>query len=137
MKLRITVHGVAYEVDVEVLDPGEGFPQGPARAASNGLPPAPVGPRAGVAAPPGAVPAPAPVGPSGAASGVIACPVAGTVQELLCKVGDAVKSGQTVVVVEAMKMNTNITAPCDGVVKQVPVAVGDTVREGETLVEFT
>jgi methylmalonyl-CoA carboxyltransferase small subunit len=67
---------------------------------------------------------------------VVACPVAGTVQEIMCKVGESVKSGQAVVVVEAMKMNTNITAPCDGVVKSVPVAVGDAVREGETLVEF-
>ena len=45
-------------------------------------------------------------------------------------------AGQVVVVVEAMKMNTSITAPLAGRVKTIPVAVGDNVREGQMLVEF-
>lgn len=138
MKLRITVHGVAYEVEVEVLDPGQGFPAG------SPLPPPPPGPAAGPPrgtspTPPAPRPGPEPgAGPPADAGSVrsVASPIAGTVVELRCAPGDSVASGQTVVVIEAMKMKTSIVAPAAGIVRAVPVAVGDTVREGETLVEF-
>ena len=132
MKLKITVHGVAYEVEVEVLDPGEGFPPGPLpdpRGLMRATPQRPAASAPPVGPTPAAVPA------AGGAN-VVACPVAGTVHELKCRPGDQVTQGQVLVVVEAMKMNTSIMAPAAGKVKAVPVAVGDSVREGETLVEF-
>lgn len=134
MKLKITVHGVSYEVDVEVLDAGEGFPT------SSALPP--VGPGAG-GMPPGHAPSATLPRPSsrlpaagGAPAGSVTCPIAGTVVELRCKVGDMVAANQVLVVIEAMKMNTNISAPTAGKVVAIPVAVGDSAREGQVIVEL-
>ncbi|MBN2227037.1 MAG: biotin/lipoyl-binding protein [candidate division Zixibacteria bacterium] len=134
MKLKITVHGVAYEVDVEVLDPGEGFltatslPRAQARvqrSVSNSAPTVP--PAAG----------PAKAAPTGGGNGgSVTSPIAGTVVEIKCKAGDDVTEGQVLLVIEAMKMKTSIAAPTGGKVKSVPVAVGDTVRESQTLVEL-
>jgi biotin carboxyl carrier protein len=132
MKLKITVHGVAYEVEVELLDAGEGFaPAGPLPAVSSA-------PRRGAPEAPAAAPArPATeTAPSGGPGGSVTCPIAGTVVEIKCRAGDAVKEGQILLVVEAMKMNTSIAAPTSGTVKAVPVAVGDNVREGQVLVEY-
>ena len=132
MKLKVTVHGVAYEVEVEVLDPGEGFaPAGPLPALSASSPrSAPVAPAAASARPA------AETAPSGDPGGSVTCPIAGTVVEIKCRAGDVVKEGQILLVVEAMKMNTSIAAPASGTVKAVPVAVGDNVREGQVLVEY-
>jgi biotin carboxyl carrier protein len=130
MKLKITVHGVAYEVDVEVLDAGEGFP------ASSALPKAkPKSDRPTSGGPPPALsPATETGAPTGAEGGSVASPIAGTVLEVKCKQGDTVSNGQILLVIEAMKMKTSIAAPTSGRVKSVPVAAGDTVRENQTLV---
>ena len=58
----------------------------------------------------------------------------GTVNAVAVTVGQAVKKGQTVVVLEAMKMENNINAECDGTVTAVHVNKGDSVREGAMLV---
>jgi biotin carboxyl carrier protein len=134
MKLKITVHGVAYEVDVEVLDAGEGFPATPSPLPrvrpqtsttphTPPLPPKPAG---------GGKPASATISKGGA----VTSPIAGTVIELKCNPGDSVSEGQVLLVIEAMKMNTSIAAPTAGKIKSIPVAVGDTVREGQALAEF-
>ena len=132
MKLKITVHGVAYEVDVEVLDAKDEM-----QRSSSPLPPAPAAVHAAPA--PGAAPvAPTPMpstAPMGSSDGV-ASPIAGTVLEVKVKAGDVVEQGQTLLVIEAMKMETAIAAPGPGTVKAVPVAAGDAVRENQTLVEF-
>ena len=131
MKLKITVHGVAYEVDVEVLDakdemarPSSPLPRpsaAPSRAA--GSTPAP---------PPHPTPRSAPTGDGS----VVGSPIAGTVLEVKVKPGDEVTQGQTLLLVEAMKMETAIAAPGAGTIKAVLVAAGDGVRENQTLVEF-
>jgi biotin carboxyl carrier protein len=135
MKLKITVHGVTYEVDVEILDAEEGFaesaplpPAGrtaptPKRGVPTGLP---------VATPQTAVS----TAPPAAGTSSLLSPIAGTVLELECKVGDQVTEGQPLVVIEAMKMKTAVPAPGEGRIRAVQVAVGDTVREGQVLVEF-
>jgi len=131
MKLKITVHGVAYEVDVEVLDAENDFLQAsPLPAAA-----APAAPMAAPAAPMAAPPAPSGPLPTGGGDNVLS-PIAGTVLETKVKAGDAVKNGQELLVIEAMKMETAISAHRDGTVKSVPVAAGDSVRENELLVEF-
>ena len=74
-------------------------------------------------------------GPTAAAAGnKVTTPLPGTILDVFVNVGDAVKSGQTVVLLEAMKMENNIEADCDGTVKEVKVRKGDSVLEGDILV---
>lgn len=69
----------------------------------------------------------------GAGRKVIA-PLPGTITEVKVKVGDSVKSGDTVIILEAMKMQNNIEAECAGTITSVLVGQGETVMEGATLV---
>jgi len=132
MKLKITVHGVAYDVDVEVLDAGEGFP--------NVLPQATPPVRRKKPASPAPEPAPRLVSSGGAAGAgdakVIPSPVAGTVLEVRCQAGQQVAENQVVLVIEAMKMKTSIVAPRAGEVAEVLVAAGDPVKEGQALARY-
>lgn len=84
------------------------------------------------AAAPGAAPVPAPV-EAGSGAKVLA-PLPGTVTEVCVKVGNAVAMGDTVVVLEAMKMQNNIEAENSGTVTSVLVSKGDTVMEGAPLI---
>ena len=63
-------------------------------------------------------------------------PLPGTVVEILAKTGQHVKEGDTLVVLEAMKMNNNLTAERDGVVKAILVEEGEAVKENTPLVTF-
>lgn len=114
MKLRITVQGVRYDVDVEVLDEG---PTGAGGAAHS----APVA--SGSAAP----------GPSG---GEVTSPIAGTVFDIRVKPGDVVKTDDTLLVLEAMKMESNIASTQGGTIREICVKVGDAVTHSQTLVRF-
>ena len=73
-------------------------------------------------------------GGGGAASGEVAAPMQGTIIKVLVAVGDAVEAGQAVCVLEAMKMENNVTADKAGTVKEVRVAPGDTVGSGDIVV---
>ena len=77
-------------------------------------------------------PAPAPI-QAGSGAKVVA-PLPGTITEIPVKVGDAVAIGDTVIVLEAMKMQNNIEAETSGTVTSVLVSKGDTVMEGAVLV---
>jgi len=132
MKLRITVEGQAYEVEVEVLEGGTvtGPPaiQPLARPAAAPAPAAP-------AAPPAKKPAAAkPV--AGGSDKVLTSPIAGTITQVKVKVGDQVAINQVLLVMEAMKMETNIASPVAATVKSVTASVGDAVKQGQVLVEF-
>ena len=72
--------------------------------------------------------------PRASAKGGIAAQIAGRVMSIKVKAGDAVKKGDVLLLLEAMKMENEIKAPADGVVKEVLVAEGARVAEGETLV---
>ncbi len=114
--LRITVNGTAYDVQVEEL----GSSSAPVAAA-----PAPV-----------AAPAPAakPAAPAGAAgSVVVTAPMPGTVVNVAVTAGQAVKKGDDLVFIEAMKMETPVKAPQDGTVATIDVAKGESVDSGKTL----
>lgn len=80
------------------------------------------------AAPVAAAPA---AGPGAGAP--VKAPLPGVVTKIPVAVGQAVKKGDTVLVLEAMKMENNITAECDGKVTGICVAAGDSVMEGTTL----
>lgn len=86
---------------------------------------------------PVAAPAAAPVkqaAPAGANS--VTAPLPGTITQVLVKVGQQVKAGDTVVMMEAMKMENSITAEFDGTVKAILVQQGSQVQSGEALVEM-
>lgn len=71
--------------------------------------------------------------PSGKGTKVVA-PLPGTITEVKVSVGDTVKTGDTVVILEAMKMQNNIEAEADGTITEISVSKGDTVMEGTPLV---
>ena len=121
-KYKITLNGKDYEMEVELLSDGEAVKaQAKAPSSAPKAAPAPAAPKA-----------PAPV--TGGA-GSVNSPMPGTILKVNLNEGDSVKAGQAVVVLEAMKMENDITAPKDGVVKTVAVAQGQTVAAGEFLFE--
>jgi pyruvate carboxylase subunit B len=69
-------------------------------------------------------------------SGSLKAPIPGMIVELKVKIGDNVKAGDTVVVLEAMKMFNNLAAPCDGEVKEIKFKVGDSVAKGDVLCQI-
>ena len=115
----ITVNGYVYDVVVE-----EGASTGAPVAAK-----APAAPKAAPKAPAAAAPA-----ASGAAGGVkIEAGAAGKVFKIEAKVGQAVKRGDAVIILEAMKMEIPVVAPQDGTVASINVSVGDPVEAGALL----
>ena len=115
----ITVNGNVYDVVVE-----EGQTSGAPVAA------APKAPKAA----PKAAPAPAAAPAAGAAGSIkIEAGAAGKVFKIEANVGQAVKKGDAVVIVEAMKMEIPVVAPEDGTVASINVAVGDAVEAGALL----
>jgi len=69
----------------------------------------------------------------GATGKALKSPLPGVIIDVFVKVGDTVKSGQKVLLLEAMKMENNIDADKDGTVKEIKVSKGDSVNEGDTL----
>jgi acetyl-CoA/propionyl-CoA carboxylase biotin carboxyl carrier protein len=70
---------------------------------------------------------------SGAGSGTVAVPMQGTIVKVLVAVGDTVEVGQTVCVLEAMKMENNVNAEKAGTVKEVRVKAGESVGPGDVI----
>ena len=111
-KFKVNVNGVAYTVEV----------------AEEGV----------VAAAPVAAPAPAPVAapaPAAVAAGdtPLTAPMPGKVSKIVAKAGDAVKKGDVVLMLEAMKMQNEIAAPVDGTVKSINVDVNENVKPGQIM----
>ncbi|MDH8701901.1 biotin carboxyl carrier protein [Dysgonomonadaceae bacterium PH5-43] len=71
---------------------------------------------------------------SGGVAGALRSPLPGVILDINCKVGDSVKKGQKVLVLEAMKMENAINADKDGVIKEIKVNKGDSVLEGADLI---
>ena len=118
----ITVNGNVYDVVVE-----EGAGTGAPVAA------APAAPKAAPVAAPKAAPAAAPKAAGGAGSIKVEAGAAGKIFKIEVKVGQAVKKGDAVIILEAMKMEIPVVAPEDGTVASVDVAVGDPVEAGAVL----
>jgi biotin carboxyl carrier protein len=127
LKLKVTVNGQVYEVEVEILEPE---PAGPVY-----VPPAGSArvPAAAPASPPPAAPGPAFAADEGK---VCRCPIAGTVAKIPAQVGQTIKVNDVLMVLEAMKMETVITAPIAGKVARINANVGDFVQGGQVLVEL-
>ncbi|MBP3602456.1 MAG: biotin/lipoyl-binding protein [Alistipes sp.] len=90
-------------------------------------------PKPAAAAPVAAAPA-APKAAAGA--NAIVAPLPGSVVSISVKAGDAVKAGQQLAVIEAMKMENEILAPADGTIKAVHVSAGQAVQQGDALIEL-
>ena len=113
-KYRVNVNGTSYEIEIEEID---------ASAVKATPAAAPV---------PAAAPAPAPAAaPAGAEA--VNSPMPGTILAVNKNVGDTVKSGDVVMILEAMKMENEIMAPKDGKIASVNVTKGATVNSGDLL----
>ena len=117
-KFNVTVNGNVYEVEVEEI--GAGTPVAPTAAPA--AKPAPAAPKA----------APAPAGKAGAVT--VSAPMPGNILKMNVTVGQAVKKGDVICVLEAMKMENDIPAPEDGTVASVNVQKGASVNSGDVLV---
>ena len=122
MKYVVTLNGKKYEVEVErgqatAVYAGEATP---VQAA-----PAPKAPAAPAAAPAAAAPA--------GKGEVVAAPMPGTILDIRCQAGQAVKAGEILLILEAMKMENEICAPRDGTVTAVCVSKASPVETGMTL----
>ncbi len=106
-KYKVNVNGTVYEVAIELMD---------------GAAPAPA---------PAAAPAPAPAAPAGGEK--VASPMPGTILAVNVQNGSAVKKGDVLFILEAMKMENEIMAPCDGTAASVSVTKGATVESGTLL----
>jgi methylmalonyl-CoA carboxyltransferase small subunit len=132
LKLKITIDGKAYEVDVEVTeDDRQAAPQGTyygGASAPVSMPPvaAPPMPGAGAAAPSGDV----------AEDKVCRSPIAGIVVRVIAQPGQQVEPNDPLMVLEAMKMETNITSPAKAKIKAINANAGDAVQINQVLVEF-
>ena len=154
MKYVATINGKKYEVEVEKLEAyksldrnGVAAPAAPVLPASAPVQrpaapaPAPVA-AAPAPAPVAAAPAPAPASaaapapkaaaPAGATT--VEAPMPGKILNIKVSEGQAVKFGEVVVIMEAMKMETEIVAPADGTVSKILVKAGDSVDTGAALV---
>ena len=130
MKYKVTLNGRTYEVEVEagkamLLDEYEAVVPAAAPVAAPVAAPAPV-------AVPAAAPAPAAAAP--VAGEAVTAPMPGNILKVNVTAGQAVKEGDVLVVLEAMKMENEILAPKACTVKQVLVSKGSTVDTGATLV---
>jgi methylmalonyl-CoA carboxyltransferase small subunit len=125
VKLKITVDSKTYEVDVEAVEPEN---------------PAPLARGISVESAPVRAPSAAPQAPVDATPVnedlVCRSPVAGVVVKVAAQPGQTLQVGDVLIILEAMKMETNITAPVAGKVANIKVKAGDGVQAGQVVVEL-
>ena len=128
MKYKVTLNGKIYEVEVEK---GEAVLLKEYAAAA----PAPTPAAAAPAAP--AAPAPAPAAPAASANlgagRVVGAPLPGTVLQVKGSEGQKVKAGETIIIIEAMKMENEVVAPVDGTITSIVAQKGAAVQANDPL----
>lgn len=135
MKYVATLNGKKYEVEIERVDEYRPLDRGAQASAPAPILAAAPAPKAAPA--PAAAPAPVPApaaAPAAAGGQTVEAPMPGKILDIKVKVGDAVGYGQCVIVMEAMKMETEIVAPAAGTVASINVSTGDSVETGAVLV---
>lgn len=129
MKYKVTLNGKIYEVEVEkgeavlLKEYAAAAPQPAVAAAPAAAAPAAAAPAAA---------APAPAASLGAGKAVVA-PLPGTVLQIKAAIGQAVKAGETVVIIEAMKMENEVVAPSDGKITSIVCQKGAAVQANDPL----
>lgn len=123
-KAKVEVNGIPFEVEMQ----GSSLVEEALPTVSTEAAAAPAAPAAAPAAEPAAPAAAAKSGPGAGAP--VKAPLPGVVTKILVKEGQGVKKGETVLVLEAMKMENNITAEADGTVTGICVSAGDSVNVG-------
>lgn len=121
---NITVNGKTYEVAVEEIG---GAPSAPVFSAPAA--PRAAAPRAAAAPAPKAAPVTAPAGGE-----MVSAPMPGTILDIKVTEGQAVKAGDILLILEAMKMENEIVAPVDATVKAIHTSKGTSVSSGDALI---
>ncbi len=122
--VEVVVDGTAYQVELpESETTGTASAPSPTLAVPKAVSPAPR-------------PTSRPAVPTASGDGVVRSPMPGRIISVSISVGDTVAKGQSVIVLESMKMENTITAPVDGTVSAVLVAAGDSVQHGQTMAEI-
>ncbi len=119
-KYRININGISYEVEVEEMGEVQSSSANTQSNAQNTAKPSPVSKPS----------------QSNGPSEAINAPMPGTIVDIKVKEGEAVKSGQVIMVLEAMKMENEIVAPKDGKVVAIKAAKGASVSSGEALLDI-
>lgn len=109
---KVKVNGKVYEVELEAVEEVKGS----------------------ISAPVAAAPVAAPAAPVSGDAAVIEAPIAGKVLDVLVKVGDVVKKGQNIAIIEAMKLENEIPSPAEGTVTEIKVNKGDAVNNKDVLI---
>ena len=123
-KFSVTVNGTVYDVEVNEVKAGGAAPA-PAAAPAPKAAPAPA---------PAAAPAPKAAAPVAAGATTVKAPMPGKILSVAVSAGQAVKKGETLLILEAMKMQNEIAAPHDAVVADVRVAANQTVSTGDDMI---
>ncbi|HEY3338608.1 MAG TPA: biotin/lipoyl-containing protein [Propionicimonas sp.] len=119
MKLKVTVNGVPYDIEVDVEE--QEAPQLGTIVIGGGG---------------GGIVAPTTASVQAASANAVVAPLAGSVAKVLVEEGEEIASGQVLLILEAMKMETEITAPKAGTVARILVEKGTAVQAGEGLIEL-
>lgn len=119
MKLKVTVNGIPYDIEVEVEEEEQHAPT-IVIGGAGGMQ-TPVATTASVRA---------------TSANAVVAPLSGSVSKVLVEDGQEIKEGEVLVVLEAMKMETEITAPQSGKIGSILVSPGDAVQGGQALVEL-
>jgi methylmalonyl-CoA carboxyltransferase 1.3S subunit len=122
VKLKITIEGETYEIEVEAVEPAssQGPPRGYATESAAVRVPA----------------APPPAAPPVSGEKVCRSPITGVVVRVAVQPGQTIQAGDILLVLEAMKMETNITSPTAGKVSAIKVGEGESVQAGQVVAEF-
>ena len=130
-RYKVTVNGTAYDVLVEDMGGAQAGYAPVAQPAAAAVAPAPAAP----------VPAPAPVAapipaaaPAPAGASVVEAPMPGKILKISVAVGASVSSGDVLLILEAMKMENEISAPAGGTVREIRAREGDSVNTGDVLI---
>ncbi|QIK71721.1 biotin/lipoyl-binding protein [Propioniciclava coleopterorum] len=118
MKLKVTVNGIPYDIEVDVQE--EEKPQVGSIVIGGG----------------GGSPVQSSATVIATSANAVTAPLSGSVARILVEEGDEIEAGQVLCVLEAMKMETEITAPAAGKVERILVSKGDAVAGGEALIEL-
>jgi methylmalonyl-CoA carboxyltransferase small subunit len=119
MKLKVTVNGIPYDIEVDVEEQ-EAAQVGAIVIGGGG----------------GSIVTPTTASVQAASANAVVAPLAGSVARILVEEGQAIEAGQVLLVLEAMKMETELTAPKAGTVARILVEKGTAVQAGEGLIEL-